>query len=386
MYKMNLEHTFNKENYFSGYYDRNPLYDKKLLVHKFSKEQLHSRSGDIEIGYIDIEEKKYRKITSSKAWNWQMGSNASWYDDKSIIFNNIIDGKIKTVIIDINTFKQEEFDFHFYNLFENLIISINYNNISHYRKSYGYLEYNKIDIDPEINLFNMNLKEILKIKKKDFLNKNYLKKRVIFEHPSLSKKYLSFITRIMDSNKQENFLIIYELSIKKFHKLQLSNISHVSLYKNFLTYYGSKYEKKKIMTVIYSKIKNISIVKLLKKIVGLKLENTSFHRYLTSEGLYLYDISKKKFKIIDENLNYDGHPNFYDENTILFDTYPNNQGMGSIIKYDLKKNLKELIHKLEHNTKYINKTNRADFHIKINEKKIIVDRFLDKRFIEIYNF
>ena len=59
----------------------------------------------------------------------------------------------------------------------------------------------------------------------------------------------------------------------------------------------------------------------------------------------------------------------------MFDTYPNNDGLGYIIKYDLKINKKEVIQCLKHNTKFLNQSNRSDFHLKINKNKIIIDRF-----------
>tara|TARA_B100000963_G_C22634847_1_gene677029 strand:+ start:2746 stop:3906 length:1161 start_codon:yes stop_codon:yes gene_type:complete len=385
MHKMNLINKFNKFNFFSGYYDRQPLNNEKLLVHKFTDNQLDQRIGPVEVGYIDINTNKFTKIVSTNAWNWQMGSNATWYDEQSIILNDIINNEIKTRIINIITLQSQVLDFHFYNLFNKDIVCINYNNLSHFRESYGYTRYNKNQTIPEISIYDYNFKKTLSIKSKDFLEDNFLFKKIIFEHPFINDRYLTFISRVLDKNKQENYLIIYQIKNQKFIKLNLSNISHMSLFNNYLVYYGSKYYKKNIIAKIYSQIKNFKIIKILKNLKKLKIENTKFHRYITSEGLYLYDLDKNKFETIDDELKYDGHPNFFDEEIIMFDTYPNNDGLGFIIKYDLKNKTKEVIQCLKHNTKFLNKSNRSDIHLKINKNKIIIDRFLEKRFVEIYS-
>ena len=40
----------------------------------------------------------------------------------------------------------------------------------------------------------------------------------------------------IDKKKQENYLIIYKIKNQKFTKLKLSNISHMSLFNNYLSF------------------------------------------------------------------------------------------------------------------------------------------------------
>lgn len=369
-------------HYLVGYYDRNPIRGNKILVHKLSNRQITERVGSVKIGYIEIDNNIFFEIDTTLAWNWQMGSNLTWLNNRKVIYNSICNNKVKSKIYDLKTKKITIENIHFYNCNDKYIVELNYYNISKLKLSYGYQIFGKHNTNPLFKIYNHNLNCLINLEVKKIFNKINLSKTII-EHPILNSKICVFILREKENNK--NYLIIVNLITKKIQKIiKIDYISHYCLNEKFLVYYGSGLNKKSLKNTIYTKIKNNYFIKKIKSYFSEYVVNTKLHRKLTNEGLYILELKSFNIEILDNEINYDGHPNFFENDKIIYDTYPNKKGESFIYEYNLLNKKRKILKTIKHNIKYLNKSNRADLHNKINGAKIIIDRFLESRFFEIY--
>ena len=96
--------------YFFGYYDKSPLNkdNSKILACRPSFiERMPSTNDLLEIGYFDWKNSDdFIKLTETKTWNWQQGCMLQWLPpihDEKIIYNDLVNNKFVTVILDIKT-------------------------------------------------------------------------------------------------------------------------------------------------------------------------------------------------------------------------------------------------------------------------------------------
>ena len=78
------------KNHFFGYYDKSPLnYPKKfLLSHEVaSLGKKLNKNDEARICLTNLENRSIRYIETSKAWNYQQGSQLQWLSDNKFIFN-----------------------------------------------------------------------------------------------------------------------------------------------------------------------------------------------------------------------------------------------------------------------------------------------------------
>ncbi len=60
--------------------------------------------GDLaQICILDIEKKQIKSIYNTKGWGAQLGANVQWVDDESVVFNDVIKGKVVGVKVNVHS-------------------------------------------------------------------------------------------------------------------------------------------------------------------------------------------------------------------------------------------------------------------------------------------
>ena len=131
-------------HYFFGYYDLQP-YDKTGTLHlahrvKFA-DRLPEKEDICEVGVIDIAARRFIKIGETTAWNFQQGAFLNWFGGNSIIFNAFTDGKLCSMVKDLdgNTVKVLPMPIASLSQDKKWGLSINFARVYAFRPGYGYV-------------------------------------------------------------------------------------------------------------------------------------------------------------------------------------------------------------------------------------------------------
>lgn len=135
-------------HYFFGYYDLQPFSQNEqyYLTHKTDFYNRLQKRGDVcVLGLIHAKTGKYEKLTTTKAWNFQQGAMLQWNPtapDSEIIYNDLTDGEVVGVIMDINTGQKRYLDRGVANVSPNgkFALGINMSRLYDFRPGYGYAE------------------------------------------------------------------------------------------------------------------------------------------------------------------------------------------------------------------------------------------------------
>ena len=93
------------------------------------------------IGFVDLEDgNKFIPITTTACWNFQEAAMVHWMNDDEILFNDIRDGKFKTVIMNWRTKEERVLPMPVSAVSEDRTwaVSLNYARLSLTRPDYGY--------------------------------------------------------------------------------------------------------------------------------------------------------------------------------------------------------------------------------------------------------
>lgn len=134
------------ENFFFGYYDIQPFNgDETLhLAHRTDFADRLQIAGDTcDIGIIEINNKKYEKITETKAWNFQQGAMLQWNpknNNNEIIYNDVVDGEYAGVVLNIQNGKKRFLERPVANVSKDgrYALSMNFSRMYDFRPGYGY--------------------------------------------------------------------------------------------------------------------------------------------------------------------------------------------------------------------------------------------------------
>ena len=169
-----------RHEYFFGYYDKSPwdAGEQHVLCLR-AKDMRKSACPDetADILLIDAgDNRRYQKIAQTSAWNVQQGCMLQWLgpDFKSrIIYNDYRNGRLCSVIRNIQTSQEQVIDFPVYAVSRDgkTALSLDFARLHRLRPGYGYLDRNQADVLkplPEgaaiwkISLETGEIKEILK--------------------------------------------------------------------------------------------------------------------------------------------------------------------------------------------------------------------------------
>lgn len=309
------EYLFSENGYniFNGYYDLNPIKNKKMLVHK-----LKIKSGlqdSIELGYYDINNNTYQKIDDSNAWCWQQGSRLRWSEvfDNCVYYNSVYNNSYVCNLYNIeekNIIKTINLPLYDISIDETYGVSLDFERLQFFRPGYGYcyLNKNKFENAPKddgliyidlktgakkmlISLYELAIKVDSNLKYPHYLN-----------HISISpdgSKIMFFHIWNVDKSKWKTELCVINCDGSNFKSLELNNrVSH----------YDWKNNDSLLITSV------------------LKDSEECEYRY--------YYLNNKTKKIQNNSLKRDGHPTFIgNSENFITDTYPDEYGNQSVLLY-----------------------------------------------------
>ena len=317
-----------KEGCFFGFHDVTPLSvdETKLLVGKVPFDLRMPVAGEgMEIGYLDFDNGRigdFHKLADTFAWNWHKGCRLQWLNEKEVIFNNAVDGKIVSTIVNIKTNEARNLPYPIDTAYvsdkESIATTFSYERLQMCMPGYGYPysdeSYLNEKTPRETGLFLMDLntgerKLIVPI---SVLVEKYGKENVgkyyhYVTHTEFSKdgRYISFLYRRMeeggDINKRVTMMVVYD---RKSAGLILLP-TQVS---------GSHYVWNGNNQIIASCI----------------IDGKSCH--------VLYDMNDvDHYKIIRPDvLNQDGHQTFVNDDVFITDTYPDKWRQCQLYLVDIK--------------------------------------------------
>lgn len=303
-----------KEGYFFGFHDVTPFSEdeSKVLVGKVPFDFRMPKAGEgMELGFLDLKDCKigeFHQIATTYAWNWHKGCRLQWLNDKEVIFNNAVDGKLVSSIVNVETNEERNLPFPIDTAFvsknEAIATTFSYERLQVCMPGYGYPypdeSYLNEKVPTETGLFLMDLitgertlivpvSVLVEKYGKDNADKYYH----YVTHTEFSKdgRYISFLYRRMeeggDINKRVTMMVVYDRQTNELILLP----TQVS---------GSHYVWNGKNQIIASCI----------------IDRKSCH--------VLYDMNNvEHYKIIRPDvLNQDGHQTFVDDDAFITDTYP----------------------------------------------------------------
>lgn len=319
-----------KEGYFFGFHDTTPfsMDETKVLVCKVPFDLRMPKAGEgLELGYLDFKEGKmgeFHMFDTTYAWNWHKGCRLQWLNEKEVIFNNAVDGKIISSIVNVETKETRNLPFPIDTAHvsekESIATTFSYERLQVCMPGYGYPysdeSYLNEKAPRETGLFLMdlntgekNLIVPISVLVEKFGRENSDKYYHYVTHTEFSRdgRYISFLYRRMeeggDINKRVTMMVVYDRQTENLILLP----TQVS---------GSHYVWNAKNQIIASCI----------------IDGKSCH--------VLYDMNDvDNYKIIRPDiLNQDGHQTFVNDNVFLTDTYPDKWRQCQIYKVDILSN------------------------------------------------
>lgn len=319
-----------KEGYFFGFHDVTPFSadETKVLACKLAYDLRMPKAGEgIDVGYLDFMDGKladFHKIGETFAWNYHKGCRLQWLDDKEVIFNNAVDGKIVSTIVDVelksSRFLPFPIDTAFFSEKEQIATSFSYERLQVCMPGYGYPysdeSYLNEKAPAETGLYLMDLNTgdrklivSVKILMEKFGREDADKYYHYVTHTEFSKdgRYISFLYRRMedggDINKRVTMMVVYDRTNDELILLP----TQVS---------GSHYVWNNKNQIIASCI----------------IDGKSCH--------VLYDMKDvNDYRIVRPDiLNQDGHQTFITDEIFITDTYPDKWRQTQLYKVDMVKN------------------------------------------------
>lgn len=317
--------------HFFGYYVRPCIRNNHILSHRLKSNSLDYKQ-EVEI-LIDNE-----VISTSKSWNWQQGSMATWIDDNHIIHNDFDGTKYISKIIDINTKEVKVIDHPVYSVSSDgkFSLSVNFSRLAKLRKDYGYfnLPYSALKEDDKdgiyyVDLINnkyelfLSLKDIYRFKAKENMKNAIHKVNHIDISPNNDKAI--FLHRWFVNNKKYTRLLCVDIKTKQLSLLADNDmVSHMTWYSN-------------------------------DKVFGYLKGNDN------KDGYYFIDMNGNQKPIRNNLLVDDGHPTILNNRYIATDTYPDYTCKSKLLLIDTELNKVSVLGKFYSPKRYQN-DKRCDLH------------------------
>lgn len=287
---------------FFGYYDISPFgTDSRVVYHEVNKSK-----DTCSIIMNNLEGSNRIVLSTTKAWNWQQGSRLRWFPNEHdvVIFNDMIENKYVSRLIDVKTGEEKQFGFPLYDISSDGLygLSLDFTRLGYKRPGYGYtnLPFNpNEDIrDKGIDIYDLKEQSLLKtityneMSSALGLSANEYKHYYI-NHLSFSpsgKEFLFFFLRDT-GNTFKASLLIYLISEETIVPLETEEkVSHYDWLDDNL-------------------------------IICTACDDKGHFHY------YTYEVSNgRRLEVCPEFLEYDGHPSFINSNEIITDTYPDSKG------------------------------------------------------------
>ncbi len=414
---MKLVYCTPKNNhFFSGYYDKSPLNseNKILLCLKTDfLDRLPGKNDKAELGFFNLDEpNQFISLSTISSFNWQQGNMLQWlgpdHKDK-IIYNNFEKEKFISKIYDIYTHESFEINEPIYSLTTkgDLAFSIDFERHFWCRRGYAYsnIQCKSKDVKilegdgiNQINLRTGDSKKIVLVEEliERFFVSSMKKSTNWVEHimPNPSGTRIAFLHRWrLDSGEIFAHLITSDTEGKDLKLLNHSGRFSHFCWKNDETIFGwGSYQSK--VASIRKKLSFLTpLLPVAKRIYRLAIKSnpqdglTQISSKLTGDSyMTIQDQDGETEKLINPEMNKDGHPSFSPSSPSIFitDTYPQN-GKAQLICYDIDSN--QIVHKGEFNSiEQLDETAcRCDLHPKWSyDGKFVCIDTMDRGIRSIY--
>jgi len=131
---------------FGGYHDVTIANEDAgiLLAHRTSRSFDLTTPRMADVGYFEYEQRDFIKIDETYAWSWQQGSRLSWLDNDELLFgyNSAGNEDVGYKLVSLKTGEVTKFISSFVydlNLKQDLFSSVDFEELSKFRRGYGYL-------------------------------------------------------------------------------------------------------------------------------------------------------------------------------------------------------------------------------------------------------
>lgn len=341
---------------FFGYYDTTPfdIKDEKILACRVPiKNHLKSIKMDLGYYYLDKANPKFIKFSETNAWCWQMGARLRWLNNQSdlVSFNTVYKNRYICKIQSINkTNEYESIPLPLYDINNDITygLSLNFSRLQRLRPGYGY----KNILDKSIKIKAPSNDGIIlfdfKSKKEELLislskiskiepDKSMKGATHYFNHISFSpnSRFFMFFHLWVNNNKRFSRLFIFDIETCKYKLISKNRVSH----------YTWKSDTELLIT-----------------------ESKDGIVFYT-----LYNINDNSSKIFGKNiLNNDGHPSFIDNNSIIFDSYPDIFGNQRLFIYDeIKQTKPKILYRSFAPPDFIGEK-KCDLHPRLNKNNSLI--------------
>jgi len=419
---MTLNKTFetpNNGHYFFGYYDKSPLNknSSKLLACKSSFiDRMPTKDDILEIGYFEWQKSNnFIKVTETKAWNWQQGCMLQWlgneYDNK-IIYNDRVDNKFVTIILDIESGEKKILPMAYYTVSNEGDFVLCIDNERHYWCRGGYNYQGIENLSKKVRLLDNDGIWYIDTKTKEQKQIITLKKMLAIKPLSNMKNAVHYIEHLMISPDNKRFVFLHRWQTQDggiYSRLYSVNVDGSEIYllndSGRMSHFCWRNDSEIVAWGGLSnpinnlrKYKNIvkffikPLMPLYKKLSGGNSVdgNTKLSAMVSGDSYIVFtDKTNKKRRLATDILIKDGHPSFskVDDNLMITDTYPNpnDNFKEELILFDIAKNKIISKEKLNHLEEFASSTVRCDLHPKwsIDGRYICVDT-LDNGYRSIY--
>lgn len=306
--------------YFFGYYDKSPWdATMRYMICMHAKDTWSEPDplGPADILLIDTHNNNaVKKIATTHTWNVQQGCMAQWLgpDFKSrILYNDLLDGKYCSVILDIESGKERILPMPCYTVSSDgkTALSLDFSRLHSLRLGYGYAELPEVTkgvaLPDTTAVWKMNLEtaevtELLKYS--DFAN--FQPRPEMKENGSVHK-----VNHLMLSPNGKRFMVLYRWfnGQRKYTRLITCNVDGSDMY---------VLSDDDMVSHCYWKNDNEIIAFERKKEYG--------------PGYYLMKDKTQEWQHLWGQLSNDGHPSYCPNNDemVVFDTYPNKKRIQEI--------------------------------------------------------
>lgn len=352
--------TSGEASHFFGYFDKSPwcaINQEIFLCHRsYNDNSFPTGIEKVEIGYWNINEKKFIKLSESLAWNYQQGSMLQWIGkSQQILFNDIIEGNAVARVIDLNGNSLAVINYPIAALSSDgkIGVSLNFARLNRVRKDYGYPALKDLLADqsiPEsdgINLIDIQKGTLIKtisIKQIVEFGKNSTVKNAFHwvNHPIFSPDgtKVCFLHRyINEVGTRYTRMLVYDLFKDELSLLIAGMASHYGWRNNheIIAWAG---ERSLLQGTNKGVMRKIPIGKIL-QFAYKKLGKPRFlKKFVLKDNYILFDINSLSRKIIKNSLLVsDGHCSFEKSgNLMVTDNYPDRKGRVSLLLFNFKLN------------------------------------------------
>ena len=347
--KILIKKCFKHSNAFFGYYDNVPVNESnKFLVAHTTHQDTKKDFEDIlsvDISLKNLVTGEEITVDKSSAFNWQIGTRLQWLNDNQFIYNFVNDNLLVSKIFNTKTNSFKIIKFPIFDCFKDLFaIGLDFKTLYINNREYGYNLKDNLKCSAKSNqiyLYNFKNDSIKYLISTERINKILGVSDIngFFNHIMISPdgKNFVFIYRYFDKNKVRNdFLFLYKINQDNLKLIVDSGyVSHMMWFDNktLIGYYRNK-----------NNCNAFNLIKIEPKVEEEVLLNTKS----------------------------DGHPHKFDNEHIIFDSYPNYYRHKNLYLMNIKSKKLKLISKFYESIKFRG-SYRCDLHPRVFNGIIYID-------------